>query len=69
MEVTQTDLGWLESVDHRVLQNKSYLHLCNPTQPVCTLVLGNRAEQALDELKVLNHIYLIKYIQNLLFFG
>ena len=44
--------GILDSVRHVVLGGRSYLHLERGGSAVCTLVLCQRTENALDELKV-----------------
>ena len=45
-------LGRLDSVRHRVVNGRSYLHLEAADKPVCTLVLHARTDEALRELKV-----------------
>ncbi|XP_066280399.1 molecular chaperone MKKS-like [Branchiostoma lanceolatum] len=44
-------IGHLQSVSTVLMQHKNYLHLQSSTSPVTTLVLGNRNEAALLEMK------------------
>jgi len=49
--VVESDLGVVEDVQHKVIQNKSYVHLTNKLSPVHTIVLCGRSEESLADLK------------------
>lgn len=50
--INAENIGWLSSVEHVVMNNKSYLHL-NSERPMTTLVLCSTEEESLQELKSL----------------
>ncbi|XP_006813615.1 molecular chaperone MKKS-like [Saccoglossus kowalevskii] len=49
--INAADFGYLTDVNHKVLFNKSYIHMESPSAAVVTIVICNRNEQALQELK------------------
>jgi len=49
--IQESDLGFVSSVEHIVLKNSSYVHLLCHDTTVHTLVLGNRCEQSVAELR------------------
>ena len=53
-DVTDEHIGWLDEVKHVLIAGKSYVHLQRHECPVVTVVLCNRHEEALEELKVRN---------------
>jgi len=46
------NLGYIETLEHEILNKRSYLHLTRGAKCVSTLMLCHRQEQQLDELKV-----------------
>ncbi|XP_038075215.1 McKusick-Kaufman/Bardet-Biedl syndromes putative chaperonin-like [Patiria miniata] len=50
--IPEDALGVIGNLTHLVLYGKSYMHLQNRCRPVCTYVLCNRTESALEELKI-----------------
>lgn len=50
--------GWVEDVQHVILNKRSFLHLTRGDNCVSTLVLCQQQEQQLEELKVRCHICL-----------
>jgi len=51
--VVQSDLGTLDDVRHKVIENKSYVNLLNQSRSVHTMVLCGRSEESLADLKVI----------------
>ncbi|XP_022094592.1 McKusick-Kaufman/Bardet-Biedl syndromes putative chaperonin-like [Acanthaster planci] len=49
--IPEDALGRVEEVSHCVMYGKSYIRLLNRSRPVCSFVLCNRTESALEELK------------------
>ncbi|XP_078000918.1 molecular chaperone MKKS-like [Glandiceps talaboti] len=49
--VTESDFGYLTNVSHKVIFGKSFLHLESLASNVITLILCNRTEQSVQELK------------------
>ena len=64
--IVHQDLGCVGGVEFVTLQQKPYLHLHQDGTQVCTVVLCNRSEEPLQELKVgdkhLHWKYIGKYI-------
>lgn len=49
--VSSSSFGYIDSVQHTILNKKSYLHLSRTGNSVVTVLLFNQEEQALQELK------------------
>ena len=44
--------GYISAAQHVILNDKSYLHLEQPTSSLVTLILCSRTEESLEEFKV-----------------
>ena len=52
-ELTHHSYGHVQDVHHCVYNGKSYVQLCAKTSSVMTVLLANRSEESLAELKVI----------------